>query len=169
MATLLRLVARKTTEIYVNRVFNHTKFGQPCCFISTSKKNKESLTVRPDSTTPLEETEEFKRLKEHFADWDPEKSKNWVSYGFDFTDRDMDTFMKNMVMFLIVSCMFVAAMTFVMYTPDVRLKNWAWREAFLELERREREGLPLVDPNLVNPDTVVLPSEEEIGDQDIII
>lgn len=47
--------------------------------------------------------------------------QNWVSYGFDFTDRDMDTFMKNMVMFLIVSCMFVAAMTFVMYAPDVRL------------------------------------------------
>lgn len=50
-----------------------------------------------------------------------------------------------------------------------RMKNWVWREAFLELERREREGLPLVDPNYVPPETIELPSEEEIGDQEIII
>ena len=50
-----------------------------------------------------------------------------------------------------------------------RLKLWAQREAFLELERREREGLPLIDPNLINPAKMKLPSKEEIGDQEIII
>ena len=55
------------------------------------------------------------------------------------------------------------------YCLFFRLKHWAQREAFLELERREREGLPLIDPNLIQAELVELPSEEEIGDLEIVI
>ncbi|GLV35981.1 NP15.6 [Carabus blaptoides fortunei] len=34
------------------------------------------------------------------------------------------------------------------------LRDWAQREAFLELRRREKAGLPLVDANLIDPSTV---------------
>lgn len=56
-----------------------------------------------------------------------------------------------------------------LYVCQCRLQDWAHREAFLELERREREGLPLVDPELVDPATITLPSDEELGDTEIIV
>jgi NADH dehydrogenase (ubiquinone) 1 beta subcomplex subunit 11 len=49
------------------------------------------------------------------------------------------------------------------------MRDWATREAYLEIERREKAGLPLIDPYLIPPDQVELPSEDEIGDQEIII
>ena len=49
------------------------------------------------------------------------------------------------------------------------LREWSVREAYLELDRREKAGLPLIDPYLVPPDQVELPAEDEIGDADIII
>lgn len=55
------------------------------------------------------------------------------------------------------------------YMPDLNLRDWATREAFLELRRREAAGLPLIDPNLVPPENIVLPTDEELGDTDIII
>lgn len=79
MATLLRTATRKSFQIILNKTSKNRVFTQPCCLISTSKKNKDSLTTQPDSTTRLEDTEEFKKLKEHFADYDPEKPKVSVS------------------------------------------------------------------------------------------
>jgi NADH dehydrogenase (ubiquinone) 1 beta subcomplex subunit 11 len=46
---------------------------------------------------------------------------------------------------------------------------WAQREAYLELARREGTGLPLIDANLIEPSRVELPSDEELGDFEIII
>jgi hypothetical protein len=39
----------------------------------------------------------------------------------------------------------------------------------LELARRESAGLPLVDPDYVPVANIKLPSEEEIGDMEIVI
>jgi len=49
--------------------------------------------------------------------------------------------------------------------------GWQWekREAFLELDRREKLGLPLIDANFVDPSKIHLPSDEELGDFDIIV
>ena len=47
--------------------------------------------------------------------------------------------------------------------------GWEKREAFLELARREKHGLPLIDINLVDPSKIHLPSDEELGDFDIIV
>lgn len=46
--------------------------------------------------------------------------------------------------------------------------EWALREAFLELDRRERLGLPLIDPNYVDPAKIELPSEEELVGVEIL-
>lgn len=40
--------------------------------------------------------------------------------------------------------------------------DWAQREAFIEVNRREQLGLPFIDPNLVDPEKITLPSEEEL-------
>ena len=50
-----------------------------------------------------------------------------------------------------------------------RLRDWSQREGYLELARREKEGLPLVDGNLIDPEKIELPSDEELGNFDIIV
>ena len=52
-----------------------------------------------------------------------------------------------------------------------RMVSWTQREAYLELARREANGLPLIDPNLVPPEKMkkYLPTDEELGDTEIII
>ena len=49
------------------------------------------------------------------------------------------------------------------------MRDWATREAYLDMHRREQEGLPLIDPYLIPPDQIVLPTEEELGDTEIVI
>ena len=50
-----------------------------------------------------------------------------------------------------------------------RLHDWSVREAYLELNRRERLGLPLIDKNLVPPDQLELPTDEELGDTEVYV
>ena len=47
--------------------------------------------------------------------------------------------------------------------------DWSRREAFLELRRREELGLPRIDKNLVPPEKLYLPTDEELGDSKIVI
>lgn len=49
-----------------------------------------------------------------------------------------------------------------------RLKEWSLREAYLELDRREREGLDLISPDFLPPESIELPPDDEIV-QEIII
>ena len=50
-----------------------------------------------------------------------------------------------------------------------RLKDWSQREAYLELARREKEGLTLIDPELVSLDNIDIPSDEDLGEVEIIV
>ena len=50
-----------------------------------------------------------------------------------------------------------------------RDRSWEKREALLELARREKLGLPLIDANFVDPSKIHLPSDEELGDFEIIV
>ena len=57
------------------------------------------------------------------------------------------------------------------YLLFFRNRDWTRREGYLELARRQREGLPLVDRNLIPAEKMaaMLPSDEELGDAEIII
>jgi len=46
---------------------------------------------------------------------------------------------------------------------------WEKREALLEIARRQKLGLPLISENYIDPSKIQLPSDEELGDFDIII
>lgn len=50
-----------------------------------------------------------------------------------------------------------------------RLQDWSQREAFLQLDYREKNGLPLIDPELIPVEKLNLPSDEELGDFNIVI
>lgn len=55
------------------------------------------------------------------------------------------------------------------YAPDPLLRDWAQREAFLTLRRREAAGLEPISRDYVDPASITLPSDEELGDTNIII
>lgn len=124
-------------------------------FISTSPKKSDTATVAStQKTTPTSEID---------------TEKNWVSWGWDLKDKQTDVDYMNSTFFFSVTLCIVIGGTFWAYTPDNLLRDWSQREAFLELRRREANGLPLIDPNYVDPAKIQLPTDEELGDTEIII
>ncbi|KAH7974541.1 hypothetical protein HPB49_016507 [Dermacentor silvarum] len=133
----------------------------PNASISTTPKNKEVPTATvPDTVGKPPVTA---------ADFADTKPRYWISYGYSTEDYHEDSDAHHTIMFTgitVVAC--VCAIAFA-YAPDFRDVDWVEREAHLELERREKLGLPLVDPNLIDPSRIVLPSDEELGDFEIIL
>jgi len=132
---------------------------QCVAFISTSKKDRETIT--PQITTTAQET------KSEAASGT--KKKTWQSLGYDWNDQDTDQNYANGIFFYTVTLGLVCSGFIIAYWPDHQLRNWSQREAHIELARREALGLPHIDPNYVPPESVYLPSEEELGDFEIII
>ncbi|XP_065173388.1 NADH dehydrogenase [ubiquinone] 1 beta subcomplex subunit 11, mitochondrial [Atheta coriaria] len=120
--------------------------------ISTSKKNADSAVA--------EVTETVTKTK---------AKKNWISYGFDKKSEEADLNALHSVMFAAVTVCLIFGGFIMSYAPDYSLHDWAQREAFLELRRREDAGLPLISKDLIDPSKIVLPSDEELGDTEIII
>ena len=96
-------------------------------------------------------------------------NKTWVSYGFDHTDEYRDRHFMHQSFFFGISVLLVGGAFLMAYMPDPTLRDWAQREAYLQLRRREENGLPLIDPNLIDPSKFALPSEEEIKNVELII
>lgn len=99
----------------------------------------------------------------------PEAQKNWVSYGFEFKNKEADSKAMHSITFASVTLCLIVGGFYILYSPDYNLKDWAQREAYLELRRREENGLLPIDPNLVDPAKIQLPSDEELEDTEIII
>lgn len=119
--------------------------------VSTSKKNNDTVVADACKTTAKAE------------------EKNWVTYGFDWKSKSGDRHAMHSLMFASITLCIVLGGFVWAYAPDYNLRDWAVREAFLELRRREAAGLPLVDPNFIPIDQIVLPTDEELGDTEIII
>ena len=96
----------------------------------------------------------------------PERIGHWHSFGFDWSNPFADRYYLHEaiggVVFLIVAGSIIK-----MYSPDYKLEDWAHREAFLRTHKREALGLPLIEVNFVDPERIVLPSEDELGDFDV--
>lgn len=93
----------------------------------------------------------------------PEKLGHWQSLGNDYTHPKADRYEYNEMGFMFVTFTLLT-FWFWTYCPDLKLHEWARREAFLRTHKREAMGLPLVDRNVVDPERIVLPTEEEIQD-----
>ncbi|XP_063695979.1 NADH dehydrogenase [ubiquinone] 1 beta subcomplex subunit 11, mitochondrial [Culicoides brevitarsis] len=134
--------------------------------LTTSSRN-----VRLISTTPKKQdtlaADTAPKTVEDFAN--PSKTKNWVSFGFDTKDQEFDkNTMHASFFFSVTLCLVFGAFVWA-YAPDPLLRDWAQREAFLELRRREAAGLEPVSPDYVDVSKIHLPSDEELGAMDIII
>jgi hypothetical protein len=93
----------------------------------------------------------------------PSRIGHWFPIGFDFTDPVRDKYLFHELLFYFCTCGIVISWLYC-YGPDLKDREWARREAFLRTHKREALGLPLIDPNVVDPDRIVLPTEEELGD-----
>lgn len=126
-------------------------------FISTSPKKSDTATITTTekSTEPITES--------------AVKSKDWVYWGWDSKDQQKDTDAMNASFFFSVTLCLVGGTFIYSYQPDFLMRDWAQREAFLELRRREAAGLEPINPDYVDPALFNLPSDEELRATEVII
>jgi len=98
--------------------------------------------------------------------------EDWYWFGYDSHDEYTDWHLHHKTMMVFVFGVFSLIPLLWAYRPDwPDLKEWTQREAFLEMARREKYGLPYISPDLYPPEEVLaqLPSDEELGDYQIVI
>lgn len=150
MAALIRF---NNQTIIRNLISNAVRNSR---LISTSQKNRETATaaVSPSKT----ETQSSVAT-----------DKNWVSYGFEFKDQAADrSSMKGSFFFSVTLCLVWG--TFVWsYLPDTQMRDWAQREGYLELRRREAAGVEPINKEYVDVSSIQLPEDSDLGNTEIII
>ncbi|XP_055312182.1 NADH dehydrogenase [ubiquinone] 1 beta subcomplex subunit 11, mitochondrial [Sitodiplosis mosellana] len=135
----------------------------PIRMVSTSPKKNETSIAKPLSAQVSDEVTDFSIEAVR-------KSKNWVSYGFSRTDKDEDRQYTNGVYFMGISVAIIGTIFWWSYLPDRQFLEWSQREAYIVLREREAAGLEPISGEYVDPPSqVVLPSDEELGDAEIII
>ncbi|XP_015795031.1 uncharacterized protein LOC107371459 [Tetranychus urticae] len=118
------------------------------------------------------------------------EDKNWLSYGCDPISKKHDRYEMHYYAATTIIIFFVwGALISRYYRPDYAPRNilsgpgivagrqqwdfWALREAYLEIERREKLGLPYIDPDYIPAEKMLsqLPSEEELAlyDYDVYV
>lgn len=130
--------------------------------ISTSPKKSDTATI---SATEKSSTETAA------ADLFSTKNKNWVSWGFNTRDKEDDRNTTHATFFFSTTVCIVFASFVWYYQPDFTRQDWAQREAYLVLRRREAAGEDPVCKDYIDPAVMAqqLPSDEELGDTEIII
>jgi len=93
---------------------------------------------------------------------DLDSAEHWVSFGHNYHDRDADVATHRTMAFMTVF-QIIAGMFIINYWPDFKRRDWCQREAYLEIARREALGLPLIDPDYIPPEKMLLPSDEELA------
>lgn len=130
-------------------------------FVSTSPKKNDTSVAKPLTSVTEEVTD--------FSIEAVRKSKNWVSYGFDTRNKEFDRQITRATFFCGVSIALVGSIFWWSYLPDRQLNEWAQREAYVVLRDREAAGLDPIAADYIDPNTVELPSDEELGNAEIII
>lgn len=130
--------------------------------VSTSPKKNDTSIAKPLSSQVSEEVTDFsiEAVK---------KSKNWISYGFSRTDKEEDRQHTRAVYFMGLTLAICGTVFVWSYLPDRQYLEWSQREAFIVLREREAAGLEPIAANYFDPATIDLPSDEDLGDTEIII
>lgn len=133
--------------------------SQPIIRMSSDKvaetESCKTPTMTP-SSEPLKGAAQFQKLG------------TWISYGFYEDSENKDRHAMHQTLFVCISLVVMGGGYLLTYLPDFKDYDWAAREGYLEL-RREQLGLPLIDPNFVDPSRFQLPTDEELGNREIII
>lgn len=99
----------------------------------------------------------------------PDLEAHWISWGLDRVNKAQDRFDAHFLFFFAGTGVMYLVIVFLWYYPDYRLDSWAQREAYLEMARRKKLGGPYISRDYVPADRIKLPTDEELGDAEIII
>ncbi|XP_013394408.1 NADH dehydrogenase [ubiquinone] 1 beta subcomplex subunit 11, mitochondrial [Lingula anatina] len=156
MASLLR--SSRRSAVLINFLRTQGPCHQSVCHIQTSKKKKDVGTaegiLEKVDPSPVNSFE---------------KPKNAINFGFSLDSEKEASMDYQLTLFCIITVAVVGSAFLVLYLPDKKLKYWSQREAYLDLYKREKEGLPPIDKNYIPEDQMVLPSEEELKKVEIIV
>ncbi len=94
--------------------------------------------------------------------------KGWQGAGYHPYNKAEDERRAHFWMFLWVTIC-IGGGFWLGFVGDAQQMDWAQREAFLRMRECEAKGLPYVDPNFVDPSKIKLPTEEELGDTEVIV
>ncbi|KXJ69952.1 NADH dehydrogenase [ubiquinone] 1 beta subcomplex subunit 11, mitochondrial [Aedes albopictus] len=130
--------------------------------ISSSQKNRDAATIDVSKKAAAKPAEPAAAAA-------ASTNKNWVSYGFDYKSETEDRNSMHSSFFFTVTLCLVFGTFYWAYLPDPQLQDWSQREAYLELRRREAAGLEPISKDFIDPAQIVLPSDEELGDTEIVI
>ncbi|XP_003962936.1 NADH dehydrogenase [ubiquinone] 1 beta subcomplex subunit 11, mitochondrial [Takifugu rubripes] len=86
--------------------------------------------------------------------------KNPDYHGFS-SDPVVDEWNMRIAFFFGISVALVIGGTFIHYLPDHGMRQWARREAERLILQREKAGLPLIEENYYDPNTILQPTAEE--------
>jgi len=162
----------------------HSSTSQHAGTDAIAKSASDPQPSTHDSNIPVDIHLEEK--KETFGEWmfEPgwrrplkveegwQKQADWMSFGYVWNDEYYDWAWHHTVMFF-GYCVFMygfgSALFYGRDWPDMH--EWARRESYLELARREKYGYPYISPDYIERSKLEaqLPSEEELGEYPIII
>jgi len=98
--------------------------------------------------------------------------RDWFCFGYHPTDEYIDWKWQHYALFWTVTIALGGTLFVFSYKPDYPiLREWATREAYIEMARREKYGLPYIAKDYIDPAKIIatLPSDDELGDFEIII
>ncbi|CAG0883113.1 unnamed protein product [Cyprideis torosa] len=163
------IAARSALRNFPSAVPVPGAFGGCLCSIRSVKTTQQKASNPAEDSAPAYKIPygEPKALPDELTE---EQKRNWISYGFDYEDKREDRAIFHTAMFCYVTIMIWLGF-YVAYYPDHKQKNWALREAHFEIHRRNKLGLPFVDPDYVPKERMLeqLPTEAELGDQEIVL
>ncbi|CRK96206.1 CLUMA_CG009634, isoform A [Clunio marinus] len=151
----MSLITKLNRLTALRNIVTHTQ--RNVRFISTSPKKSDTATI----TTTEKSTETISAKTE--------KSKDWVYWGFEAENKKDDDDTMHATFFFGISLCIVGTSFILYYQPDFLGRDWTQREAYLELRRREAAGLEPISRDYIDPSLMELPSDEELGDTEIII
>uniref|UniRef100_A0A182KIG7 NADH dehydrogenase [ubiquinone] 1 beta subcomplex subunit 11, mitochondrial n=1 Tax=Anopheles christyi TaxID=43041 RepID=A0A182KIG7_9DIPT len=154
MSSLVRLSNTPLVRSLVNHSLRSARL------ISSSQKNRDAATLEMPKKAAAPSSTAASSVG---------TGRNWVSYGFDRKDETNDRSAMNASFFFTVTLCLVLGSAYWAYVPDPQLQDWSQREAYLELRRREAAGLEPISKDFVDPAQIVLPSDEELANTEIVI
>lgn len=99
--------------------------------------------------------------------------REWIWFSQVAHDEHKDWLKFHQVAFLFFTVLTTWFTCWIMFArPDWPMgREWALREAHLEIARREKAGLPLISPDLIPREraTASLPADEELRDFEVLI
>ncbi|XP_058834710.1 NADH dehydrogenase [ubiquinone] 1 beta subcomplex subunit 11, mitochondrial [Topomyia yanbarensis] len=152
------LVRLNSKALLVRNLIQHS--ARNARLISSSQKNRDAATIDASKKIAAKPAEPAAAVS---------TNKNWVSYGFDYKDEATDRNATKSSFFFSVTVCLVFGTFYWCYLPDPQLRDWAQREAYLELRRREAAGLEPISKDFIDPSQITLPSDEELGNTEVVI